>query len=135
MDLFFLILEWLFVVAFFELLIGLYCANLYLDDTEINKDYTIIKGIAGFMCFFDILGIILQNCFDCCNLVNNDNPDRGSIIVQPLVKKQNESDKVKSNVNKDFESTTFPVNTNDNYYKPEPIIPPENYYNSQNEKK
>ena len=27
----------LFVIAFFELLIGLYCANLYLDDTEIKK--------------------------------------------------------------------------------------------------
>ena len=124
----------LFAIAFFELLIGLYCANLYLDDTEVNKDYIIVIGIAGVICFLDILGIILPNCFDCCNLDNYDNPDRGSIIVQPLVKKQNESDKVKNDENKDIDSTSIPVNTNDNYYKPETITPPDNYNNSQNEK-
>jgi len=121
----------LFAITFFELIIGLYCAKLYLDDTEFNKDYIIIIGIAGFICFIDILGIILPNCFDCCNLENYDDNDRGSIIVQPLVKKENENDKVKNDENKD-NSTSIPVNTNDNYYKPEPITPP-NSYNCQNE--
>lgn len=125
-------------ISFFQLLIAIYCTNLYLDDTEINKDYIIIIGISGFLCFINILGIILPNCCDCCELDDYDNKDRGSIIVQPLVKKKNESDKVKSDISKDNESTTIPVNTNDNYYNPESITPiykPDNYCNNQNENK
>ena len=123
-------------ISFFELLIGIYCTNLYLDDKEINEDYIIVIGISGFLFFINFLGILLPNCFNCCNLDNYENERDGSIIVQPLVKKNNESDKVKEDGSKDFDSTPISVNNNNNYFKPEPITPidkPDYFYSGQNE--
>ena len=124
------------VITFFDLLIAIYCINLYLDDKEINEDYIIIIGISGFLFFINFLGLLLPNCFNCCDIDYYENEHGGSITVQPLVNKNNESDKVKNEGSKDFDSTPIPVNKNDNCYNPEPNTPidkPHNYYSGQNE--
>lgn len=77
------------VISLFGLAIAIYSTILYLDDTEINKDYIIIIGISGFLSFINFIGILFPNCCYCCDADNyGNNKGDGSIIVQPLVKEK-----------------------------------------------
>ena len=119
------------VISLFGLAISIYCTYLYLDDTEINKDYIIIIGISGFLSFINFLGILLPNFFYCCDANNYGNRESdGSIIVQPLVKAENENDRVKNEESKDFDNIPVP----DNNYNSEAIMPFEQPYWSTNNK-